>query len=272
MSLGVVVKGTEGIVLAADSRITLMANQHNRQFTVNFDNASKLLTFGKSHPYVAGVTYGEAVIGSTPNDIRTAHSFVPEFETDLPEDRLSIRDFAKKFSDFFLKQWRNKGPKNYHGPGMTFVIAGFDQKSPYGSVYLLNIPNQPGAEEQSPNNFGVTWGGQIELSSRLIQGYDVRLLEILKRKLKLSDKQIEELKTEFLQLNLGIPYAVLSLQDCIDLAIFLVKTTTEGQRLTIAIRGVGGAIDVAVITGREGVHIIQQKRLMGEKSTQIERQ
>lgn len=271
MSLGVVVKGTGGIVLAADSRVTLMVNRGNSQFSINFDNASKLLTFAKPNTYVGAVTYGEAVIGSTPNDIRTAYSFVPEFETGLPEIPLSIKDFAKRFGAFFLKQWRKKGPKNYRGPGMTFVIAGFDQESPYGSVHLLNIPNQPVAEEQSPNNFGVTWGGQIELASRIINGYDIKLPEILKRKLKLSDKQIEELKTEFRQLTLGIPYAVLSLQDCIDLAIFLVKTTVEGQRLSIAIRGVGGAIDVAVITKREGVGIIQQKELMGEKSTQVER-
>lgn len=271
MSLGVVVKGTGGIVLAADSRVTLMANRGNSQFAINFDNASKLLTFGEPNTYIGAVTYGEAVIGSAPNDIRTAYSFIPEFETGLTESRLSIKDFVKKFSDFFLKQWQNKGPKNYRGPGMTFVIAGFDQKSPYGSVHLLNIPNQPVAEEQSPNTFGVTWGGQIELASRLVVGYDIKLVEILKRKLKLSDKQIEELKTEFRQLTLGVPYAVLSLQDCIDLAVFLVKTTMEGQRLSIAIRGVGGAIDVAVITKREGVRIIQQKKLMGEKSTQIER-
>lgn len=270
MSLGVVVKGTEGIVLAADSRVTLIANRGSENFTINFDNATKLLTFGEPNTYVGAVTYGEAVIGSAPNEIRTAYSFIPEFETGLAKGRLSIMDFVKKFSDFFVEQWQNRSSKDYRGPGMTFTIGGFDQKSPYGSVYLLNIPNQPTPKEQSPNNFGVTWGGQSELASRLIMGYGMELLKIVKRKLKLSDQQIKELQTELGQLGLGVPYPILSLQDCIDLAVFLVKTTTEGQRLSIGIRGVGGAIDVAVITRREGVRIIQQKELMGEKSTQIQ--
>jgi hypothetical protein len=52
MSLGIIFKGTEGIVLAADSRVTLMATlpslqtpAGNQQILVpaTFDNASKLL-------------------------------------------------------------------------------------------------------------------------------------------------------------------------------------------------------------------------------------
>ena len=75
MSLGVVIKGTEGLVLAADSRVTLEAQRLGRaSFPVNFDNASKLLSFSKPHNFVGAVTYGLAVIGK-----RTAHSFIPEF-------------------------------------------------------------------------------------------------------------------------------------------------------------------------------------------------
>jgi len=271
MSLGVVVKGTEGIVLAADSRVTLVAKRDGREIPVNFDNASKLLTFGKPNTYVGAVTYGAAVIGQTPNNIRTAYSFIPEFEAGLPKGRLSVKGFVKKFTDFFLEQWQNKMPNNYDGPGITFIIGGFSEKSPYGSMYLLNIPNEPSPKEQSPDSFGIAWGGQSKLASRLIHGYDPDLLKIVKSKLKLSDKQIEELKGELRQLSMGVPYPVLPLQDCIDLAVFLVKTTIEAQKLSIAIRGVGGAIDVAVITGRHGLRIIQQKELIGEKSTQIER-
>ncbi len=74
------------------------------------------------------------------------------------------------------------------------------------------------------------------------------------------------------QLQLTIPYQVLPLQDCIDLAIFLIRTTTTAQNLSIGIRGVGGAIDVAVITQREGLRIIQRKELVGETGTQLKRE
>ena len=44
MSLGIVIKSPEGIVLAAESRVTLTVNGQNGQpsHMVNFDNATKL--------------------------------------------------------------------------------------------------------------------------------------------------------------------------------------------------------------------------------------
>ena len=45
MTLNVVIKGTEGIVLATDSRVTLNSIGG---FPVTFDNATKLLTVDES--------------------------------------------------------------------------------------------------------------------------------------------------------------------------------------------------------------------------------
>lgn len=269
MSLGVVVKGTEGIVLAADSRVTLSITRDAKEFPVHFDNATKLLTFGKPNLCVGAVTWGDAVIGTNPNDIRTAHGFTPEFEASLPETRLPVNEFTKKLSEFYLQQWKNKMPTDYKGTGMTFVVGGFDEGASYGKVYQLNIPNDPTPKEQSENSFGISWGGQPEFVARIIHGYDVGILKIIKENLQLTDEQVNNLVKAFLPLKIGIPYAILSLQDCIDLAIFLVKTTIEAQGLSIRLRGVGGAIDVAVITRREGLKIIQQKQLVGERITQI---
>ena len=162
MSLGVVVKGTEGIVLAADSRVTLAARRSNQsEFPVHFDNATKLLTFGEPNRWVGAVTYGDAVIGIQPN-LRTAYSFIPEFEASLSKDRLKISDFAKSLSEFFITQWQeNKMPmQNYTGAGMTFGVGGFDEGAPYGSVYQFRVPQDPTPKEQSPGQFGVAWGGQ----------------------------------------------------------------------------------------------------------------
>lgn len=271
MSLGIAVKGTEGVVLAADSRVTLnasLAQNPNIQFPVHFDNATKLLSFASPNQWIGTVTYGDAVIGATMSDLRTAQSFVPEFEVGLPKDRLSVRDFSQRLSDFFLNQWQNKMPAGQATTGMSFIVAGFDENAPYGSVYQINIPNQPNPVEQSPNDFGITLGGMPEHTIRLVQGYDPRVIEIARQVLRPPMNQIEAFKTALAQLNLGIPYAVLPLQDCIDLAIFLMKTTMSAQSLSIGLRGVGGTIDVAVITRREGLRIIQQKQLAGEKRSQ----
>ena len=59
MSLGIGVKGPEGVVLATDTRITLTARQQgSHPLNVNFDNATKFLTFDEPHNCVAAVTYG----------------------------------------------------------------------------------------------------------------------------------------------------------------------------------------------------------------------
>jgi len=168
MSLGIVVKGSEGIVLAADSRVTLTAMlPNNVQLPVNFDNATKLLTFAEPNQWIGAVTWGDAVIGTSPNDVRTAQSFIPEFEVGLPSERLSVQAFAQRMSEFYMQRWQEKMPPNHQTSGMVFCVAGFDAGSAYGSVYLFNVPNQLVPEERSANDFGITVGGQTEHAIRL---------------------------------------------------------------------------------------------------------
>ena len=86
MSLGIAIKGPEGIVLAADSRVTLF-NQIQPPppapamlIPASFDNATKLLSVRSGEKsYVAAVTYGAGAIGP-PQQPRTAHSFLPELD------------------------------------------------------------------------------------------------------------------------------------------------------------------------------------------------
>lgn len=86
MSLGIAFKGPEGIVLAADSRVTLMAQMQQPNVTApmllpaTYDNATKLLRV-KSQDYVGAVTYGVGAIGQAAP--RTVHSYIPEFEQEL---------------------------------------------------------------------------------------------------------------------------------------------------------------------------------------------
>jgi hypothetical protein len=95
MSLGIAFKGTEGIVLAADSRVTFLAtlpspglpNSRSGQQVIvpaTFDNASKMLKV-KGQNFVGAVTYGAGSIGAT--EPRTASSYIPEFESELANEK-----------------------------------------------------------------------------------------------------------------------------------------------------------------------------------------
>ena len=266
MSLGVVVKGPEGIVLAADTRVTLNVQGPNQQapLLINFDNATKLLSFGEPHQWVGAVTYGDATIGR-----RTAHSFVPELEPKLGATRLSVLEYAKCLSEFFLDRWRSANTPHEVPPngGMNFIVGGYNVDSPYGEVFLFNIPRSPEPEPRNEGTtFGMTWGGQLEIASRLIHGYDPGLLQLIQSDFEVSRERVEEFRRSVApSLEYRIPYDVLPLQDCIDLAAFLIRTTISAQNLAIAVRGVGGSIEVAAITRMDGLKWIQKKDLHGEE-------
>lgn len=266
MSLGVVVKGPEGLVLAAESRVTLTAQPdgpNGQALHVNFDHATKVLSFGAPNLAVAAVTYGQAAIG-----LRSAHSFVPEFESTLPDKRLPVQEFADRMSDFFVGQMAAAHPKGYAGPDMTFVVAGFDENQPYGRVFCFHVPRLPKPIPQQPksDDFGISWGGQREFVDRLLQGYDHRLLDALASDLKLDDAKKVQLAKTLAPLQMPIPLAAMALQDCVDLAMFFIRTTISAQRLTVGIRGCGGEIDVATITRRENFRWVQQKQVTGTRN------
>jgi hypothetical protein len=89
---------------------------------------------------------------------------------------------------------------------------------------------------------------------------------LLQQYLGLDASKIPEI-VEHLGQNLGlpIPYQFLPLQDCVDLAILIVRTTAQLQTFLVDIRGVGGYVDVATITRTEGFRAVQQKEITGER-------
>lgn len=241
-------------MLAAESRVTLTAQIPTGPLHVNFDNATKVLAFHQPNTAVGAVTYGQASIG-----IRTAHSFIPEFEASLPPDRLSVSDFAQRLSDFFVGQWNGVMPSPYVGPDMVFVVGGFDEGQPYGRIFDIYIPSRPTIVEQNAAGSRLVWGGQRETVDRLIQGYDASLTGIVQSALNLDAQQLATLRAALQQLQMPLPIDAMALQDYIDLAVFFIRTTIAGQKLTVGIRGCGGPIDVAAITRNHGFQWVHKK-------------
>jgi hypothetical protein len=174
-----------------------------------------------------------------------------------------VVNYAAFISEFFMGQWSSVMPKDYQGPPMTFLIGGYDQDQPYGTVYMVEIPQNPTPVIRKPNDAGsgLDWGGQIEIATRLIKGVDPALLNTLISKLNLSPEQQAKVIPLISPFELQIPYPVLPLQDCVDLAVFLIRTTITAQNLTLGIRGVGGTIEVAIIQRTKPFHFVQQREL-----------
>jgi hypothetical protein len=281
MSLGIAFKGAEGIVLAADSRVTLTATMQIPQpggqppqlmaLPSTYDNATKLLRI-KGHEYVGAVTYGAGALGGPNKPPRTAHSFMPEFEADVDKlckehntKRLSVEDMAKALSSFFSRQWKTQNMPSTGVPDMVFLVGGYDADQPYGRVFDILIPSRPAPKEWHAGEFGMVWGGQKEYTDRLIVGYDPNLPEVVRQHLNLTPEQKAALESHIKGiLQAPIPFQFLPLQDCVDLAALLIRTTITIQTFLMGIRGVGGAIDLATITRTEGLKAIQLKKITGE--------
>lgn len=267
MTLAIGFKGSEGIVLAADSRVTIqhivpIPGQAGQQLLIpaTYDNATKLLkVHGQDH--VAAVTFNAGAIGL--QQPRTAHSLLPEFEAQLNgAPRLTVEDFARRLSDFFAEQWRDKGGGT--GSPMEFIIGGYDPDEAYGKLFICAIPTAPQPVEVQANVFGIQWGGQTEITSRILNGYDAAAMDFIIPQIPNVDPQ---------QLAAGvsersgaqIPYQFLPLQDCLDLSMLMIRTTAQILDYQIGVRGVGGSIDVATITRKEGFQYVQRKEIRGER-------
>jgi len=279
MSLAVAFKSAEGIVLAADSRVTLMGSLPmpnlpqvppvtQVMLPATFDNATKLLSV-KRQPHVGAVTYGQAAIGQ--QSPRTVSSFLPEFDAVIGDQRLPVEEFAQRLGAFFTNQWTAAAmPANPPlQNNMFFFIAGYDDGAAYGRLFQLHIPNAPTPQEIFPGTgeFGAMWGGQKEITDRLLVGFDPAVPNLVQDLLGIpANQRRPNLEQELKQrLITPIPWPFLPLQDCIDLSIFMVRTTIALQQWLVGIRGVGGAVDVATITRTEGYRAVQVKAITGER-------
>lgn len=266
MSLGITIKGPEGIVLAAESRITLTAtidDGSKQVLPVNYDNATKLLSF-ENYKNIGAITYGLAAI-RVDNNPRTPASYLAEFEEILSrKDGLSTYEVALLLSDFFMSQFKRvTGEVNEE---MYFVVAGYDHPEPYGRVYQFSLPTNPEPTEKYAHEgeFGMSWGGQTELVVRLIKGYDPRIGNNLVRNFGIDEKELQTAGEKLKDLELPFPWAFMPLQDCVDLATSLINTTITLQRLSIMQQGCGGPIDVATITRKDGIKFIKKKSIRVE--------
>ncbi len=272
MSLGIAFKVPEGIVLAADSRVTLFGQTSVRDqpllIPAKFDHATKLLRIKTdAHQFVGAITFGAGAIGQ--RQPRTANSFLPEFERVVGQERLSVDEFARRLGTFFVEKWNEGGMPENPSPNesMFFFVGGYNTDEAYGHLYQLMVPGAPEPVEILPDTFGALWGGQREITDRIIQGFDPKVPAVAQDLLGIAPGDHREtLGAELKErLQLPIPWQFLPLQDCVNLAIFLVRATITLQQFLVDVRGVGGAVDVAAITRTGGFDAIQVKEITGER-------
>lgn len=158
---------------------------------------------------------------------------------------------------------------------INLVIAGID-KDKIGRTYRVVVPGDVTSSGDT-NLGGATWIGQTDVLGRIVKGWAPELDRltfvndaITKNK---PDVQVQLNKLEYI-----INYGSMALQDAVDFGILITRTTESIQRFSDGtflfpggIPGVGGEIDVAVITPEKGFVWLKKKELKaGEDSIDLD--
>ncbi len=269
MSVVIVVKVSEGLVLAADSAATLTGRVMGPDGIVEegvlqtFYNAKKLLQIGSDLP-IGVLTWGQAFIGP-----RTVESLVREWEYN--KGWQSIESFQKTHSD---KQYSVENcarellehlttahqeefgdkPKEQQ-PGLGVIVAGYSEQGFFPEIWRFVVPSDEDIANQRPSingkpNFGASWFGITEPLKRLHFGRDDGAIQIISEKFNISP---DEIRSALQPLEYQIPFAQMPLQDAIEYANYMLNVVIGRFRFVVGV-GVelcGGQIDIAAITQRE---------------------
>ena len=154
MSLALVFKTPEGIVLCTDSRLTVAQPKAGGMPDLCFlDSATKLWALGPPNPGVAVAFYGTAATG-----IRSVGSLIKEWAAGQGQ-RKPVEQIARE-----LHAWLSpRGLRN-----AVLWVAGFDETNPFGRIFELPVPGEV-RELHASGSIGYTLGGQKLLAERVLE-------------------------------------------------------------------------------------------------------
>jgi hypothetical protein len=234
MSLVVTVYVPSGIVMAADSRMTVLRTEDReesgqkvrvQQQLVLSDSAYKVVRL-RTVPAGIGV-YDAGIIDNQP-----VESHVRRFEEEALTAADDVNTVAQKFLEYFQS--------NHKEVGVGFHVAGYKLEGKASVPYVLvghttreTQIRRVNATDKDELQYGVVRAGDVLVANRLI---DVNSLPL---------------------------FAAMPLQEAIDYAVHLIRTTIDTLRFEPRFPTVGGPIDVMALQP-EGMHWVQRKELRGE--------
>lgn len=162
---------------------------------------------------------------------------------------------------------------------VDLLVAGYNEDGSH-EVYICRIPGEIQKNRDSKEkgkDYGASWIGQIDVVSRIILGFDGRIgnIEFIKEVTKKLGQ--EKVNKQLRNLEYFIQWGTMTLKDAIDFCTLMIQTTSAIQRFSDGITGdpgdipgVGGPVDVAVITPDKGFVWISKKKLqVGENEIDL---
>lgn len=301
MTLIVNIVTPQGIVMAADSR---QSERNIKQYTrISTNSAMKL--FSLNDRVVVG-TAGLAFFADNSGIRKNVSDYIEDFKKSNNLNNLSVEEIASRLHDYINKQYpwekqldvsaqqleieaeRNgdkilslerkedsidfkiKQPSGRIKEGhlnvepVNLIVSGYNND---GSTQTFEV-NSPGELyiKRKDNEFGCTWVGQGDVVSRIILGYDSKIFKVSYVN-AMSKNSFDDFTNQIRGLEYNIQWSLITLQDAVDLAVFLIKSTSIMQRYADGIsmdvgeiQGVGGPVDVVLIT-KDGITWVNKKEV-----------
>lgn len=263
MTIAIACNLADGLVLGADSAVTIMDNTGG--ILKVYNDAEKL--FPLYDLPIGMVTYGAGSLMQ-----RTIRSHVREFEA------ISDRDVIANSSIGEVAQliWQH-----LHGvyatayqaetgvavgtvpveqrPVLGLLMGGFGAREWLSEVWELNVqfddPSTGAVATQPRGLFGAAWRGQTDGVTRFHKGFDFPALERILRAVEthtgapLAPAIIQEVQKILGETEYTVPFDSMPLQEGVDYVRFMLDVMVSQTRFVVGAPTCGGRVRIAVIEG-----------------------
>lgn len=264
MTIALVLKVNDGLVLAADSATSMMVTTAQGASGIEnvYNNANKIFNLHKSLP-IGAMTWGlgnvgTASISTVAKDIRRA------FHEGVDKESYKIEDIATDVHQHLIKdRYDVQFPTGGVRPALGFLVAGYSDDDDSPRLFVIHAD---GSSDGTPvevlggDEGGATWWGQPEAISRILNGFSLDTANAVVN-MGIADQAnanrfVQELAS---QVAAQLVHPAMPIQDAIDLAEFLVHSTIQYVRFQPGAPTVGGPIEIATITKHEGFKWVARK-------------
>lgn len=192
---------------------------------------------------------------------------------DLTKQGIEIKEIVEEESIVKIRFNDPKGQSQEITIGveaLSFIVSGYNLDGSH-QTFICYIPGEIQEKRDSKKQgmeYGATWIGQNDVVVRVVKGFDpkIELLPFVQDAIK--QKGLQVIEQQVGGLEYAINWGAMTLQDAIDFSILIINTTAAIQKFSDGIKmdpggipGVGGPVDVAIISPDKGFIWVSKKDL-----------